>query len=41
MQIFEDMFIEINGIKLEYADIGQKLIVVNDEIEDCRDSKMH
>ncbi len=41
MELFEDMFVEINGIKLEYADIGQRLIVINDDIGETKESKKH
>jgi len=41
MGIFDEMFMEINMIKLEYAEAGNRLIVLNHDIADARDSKQH
>jgi hypothetical protein len=35
------MFQEINGVKLEYADINQKLMQIEEDINECKNSKMH
>mmetsp|Transcript_34003 Transcript_34003/g.25092 ORF Transcript_34003/g.25092 Transcript_34003/m.25092 type:complete len:136 (+) Transcript_34003:664-1071(+) len=41
MEIFEEMFSEITQIKGEYGESRNKLIVINHDIADAKDSKQH